>query len=168
MSARAQAPSVLPSAAPAASSPASLVGSLLAEIAAHLSALAQNGREAAIDLLGLPMGEAERDALARALGRGEVEARLSVGGESEIWETAYAGVWWVRHFGAGGELTGERIEITSFPAILAAAPADIAAAAQRLGTRLVSPPTPALPAALPPVPTSHPGSHPASHGEPDA
>ena len=43
------------------------------------------------------MAQVDRDQLEQLLGRGEVQARLEIAGPSEIWETAYAGVWWVRH-----------------------------------------------------------------------
>ena len=42
---------------------------------------------------------------------------LKVAGTSEIWETRYAGVWWVRHFGAGDKIAAERIEIAAIPQI---------------------------------------------------
>lgn len=110
----------------------SLAHSVLREIGAHLAALAAGGDVAAIDLRSLPLTPADRSDLQQALGRGDVEAVLDVAGSSEIWETAYAGVWWVRHFGTGDRIAAERIEITPIPDILMTDEADIAAACARL------------------------------------
>ena len=106
--------------------------SLLAEIAERLDALAASGEPAAIDLLSLPMTPADRAELEELLGHGELEAALDVAGLSQIWETGYAGVWWIRHFGGGEKVAAERIEITALPDILMTHDADIAAASMRL------------------------------------
>ncbi len=89
-----------------------MADSLLHEIAERLADLAATGQTSAIDLRSLPMTPADRRELEDRLGRGEIEARLTVGGASEIWETRYAGVWWVRHFGAGDKIAAEQIDIT--------------------------------------------------------
>lgn len=115
-----------------------LADSLLQEIAERLLALAETGRTAVIDLMSLPMTPRDRAELETTLGRGEVEATLSVTGTSQVWETGYAGVWWVRHIADRDNITAERIEITSLPDILMTDDADIAAAAGRLGEDLAS------------------------------
>jgi len=109
-----------------------LAQSLLREIAQHLAVLAESGVPAAIDLRSLPMTPADLRELEDMLGRGDVEVFLNVAGASEIWETHYAGVWWVRHRGAGDAIAAERIEITTIPQILMTHAADIAASAARL------------------------------------
>lgn len=106
--------------------------SVLAEIGELLDSLAAGGTPAAIDLLSLPMTPADRAELEALLGHGDVEAALDVAGPSQIWETGYSGVWWVRHFGAGDKVAAERIEITALPDILMSHDDDIAAAATRL------------------------------------
>jgi hydrogenase-1 operon protein HyaF len=106
--------------------------SLLQEIADRLSDLARTGEASAIDLRSLPMTPADRDELEESLGRGDVEAALDVAGKSEVRETQYPGVWWVRHFGAGDAVASERIEITAVPEILITHAADIAAGSTRL------------------------------------
>ncbi len=111
-----------------------LAASVLREIAERLAALANGGESAAIDLRSLPLTAFERGELERSLGRGEVAARLTVAGTSEIWETSYRGVWWIRHFGAGEHLASERIEITAVPEILVTDPADLAESAARANT----------------------------------
>jgi hydrogenase-1 operon protein HyaF len=106
--------------------------SLLQEIADRLSDLAKTGETSAIDLRSLPMTPADRDELEERLGRGDVEATLDVAGKSEVRETHYPGVWWVRHFGTGDAVASERIEITAVPEILVTHAADIAAGSKRL------------------------------------
>lgn len=113
-----------------------MVQSLLREIARALAALAETGTRDAIDLRSLPLTPADRDALDDALGRGEVSAALTLAGDSLLWETRFAGVWWVRHLGAGGQIAAEVIEITPVPDILASHPDDIAAAATLLAATL--------------------------------
>jgi HupH hydrogenase expression protein, C-terminal conserved region len=115
-----------------------LAESLLWEILQHLAALASRGEDAAIDLHSLPMTQADRRELEERLGRGDVEAMLNVAGTSEIWETRYSGVWWLRHFGADNRIATERIEITAVPDMLVTHKADITAAAARLNDDLAS------------------------------
>ncbi len=115
-----------------AQTPSTLAHGVLQEIAERLAALVGTGESAAIDLRSLPMTNADRDELERRLGRGEVVATLALGGTSELWEPRYCGVWWVRHFGTGGQIAAERIEIAAVPPMLVAQQADIAAAAARV------------------------------------
>lgn len=109
-----------------------LAQSVLREIAQRLAALVSTGGTAAIDLRSLPMTPADRSELEQSLGRGDVAARLNVAGTSELWETRYSGVWWVRHFGADDKIAAERIEIAAVPEILVTHDADIAAASARV------------------------------------
>ena len=116
-----------------------MANSLLAEISRALSALAATGTPSALDLRSLPLTAADRAALDAGLGRGDVAITLSASGTSEIWETGFCGVWWLRHLGADGKVASEVIEITSIPQIVTAHPDDISAAAQRLQSALPSP-----------------------------
>ena len=68
-----------------------------------LEALAESGQAGSIDLRSLPLSDADRAQLEELLGRGEVQAKLDLAGASEVWETTYPGVWWIRHKGAGGQ-----------------------------------------------------------------
>ena len=108
---------------------------LLWEAIARLKHFAESGEASAIDLGGLPMSPRDRAALDDFLGRGEVSATLEVIGRSEVWETQFAGVWRVRHFGEEGVAT-DLIEITSCPKILAADPRDVAFAARQMAEAL--------------------------------
>jgi hydrogenase-1 operon protein HyaF len=109
-----------------------LTEALVFEIADLLQAFASTGKDAAIDLRGLPMTDADREALAERLGRGEVHATVHVAGRSEVWETAYSGVWWVRHLGAEGQIAAEEIAVTLIPQFLVSHPDDVHAAAHKL------------------------------------
>jgi hydrogenase-1 operon protein HyaF len=80
------------------------------------------------------MNDADRAALKTALGQGEVSITLQSMGESRIYETAYAGIWWLSHFDVEGRLLSELIEICRVPAILVPHQEDIARAAATLGT----------------------------------
>ena len=110
--------------------------SILTEIRQLLDALSGKGTVGSIDLRSLPMTEADRIQLEELLGRGEVRVELDLAGASEVWETAYAGVWWIRHKGAGNKIACEEIAVTAIPEILITHPVDIEAAAARLGSDL--------------------------------
>jgi hydrogenase-1 operon protein HyaF len=112
------------------------VAAILSELASLLERLAQSQIPAAIDLHSLPMGPSDRGALQRALGSGEVQAMVHAAGLSMVQETQIAGVWWVEHRDAEGEVTAELLEVTRVPEILASAPDEIAAAAHALRLRL--------------------------------
>jgi len=106
--------------------------SILAEVARMLDALAADGTTGSIDLRSLPLTEADRQQLEEMMGRGEVVAELELAGRSSVWETAYAGAWWVRHRGAGDKISSEEITVCPIPNILVTHPADIKAAALRI------------------------------------
>lgn len=114
-----------------------IVEALMREIVACAARLAATGEASAIDLQGLPMLPADRDALADRLGQGEVTATVRVAGDSEIRETGYAGIWWIRHLGVDGDLAGEQIEIAEIPDILRAHRDDISFSAERLAEILI-------------------------------
>jgi HupH hydrogenase expression protein, C-terminal conserved region len=121
-----------------------LAAAILQEVAERLDDFVKTGESASIDLRSLPMTDADRAELEEWLGHGEVMADLDVAGESQVWETAYAGVWWIRHLGAGGRIAAEEIAVVAVPDILVSHQADIAAAAVRLRNLLDpgSPPRP--------------------------
>ena len=110
--------------------------SVLAEIHALLEGLAETGAPAAVDLRSLPLTTADREELEELLGRGELRCSLSLLGKTEVWETAYPGVWWVRHYGAEDRVSSESIEITLVPEILKAHSDDVRASERRLAERL--------------------------------
>ena len=117
-----------------------LAAAVLQEITQLLAKLADTGAAGSIDLRSLPMTDADRDELEERLGRGEVQADLSVAGTSQVWETGYSGVWWIRHLGAGDKIAAEEIAVTNVPEILVSHSADIAAAASRIRRDLAEEP----------------------------
>lgn len=110
--------------------------SVLTEIGTLLRTLSESGQAGSIDLRSLPLSDADRAELEEALGRGEVRAELDIAGDSEVWETRYPGVWWIRHRGAGGKISSEEIAVCRVPEILITHPVDIEAAAGRLHQEL--------------------------------
>ena len=110
--------------------------SVLAEIGRMLEALSESGQAGAIDLRSLPLSDVDRAQLEEVLGRGEVRAELDIAGESEVWETTYPGVWWIRHRGADRKIATEEISVCAIPEILMTHPVDIKAAAGRLREEL--------------------------------
>ncbi|MDE2304732.1 MAG: hydrogenase expression/formation protein [Gammaproteobacteria bacterium] len=113
-----------------------LIEGLLRELAGHLHALAEHDLTGAIDLRSLPLTDVQLDGLRERLGRGEVSASFDVAGRSEVWETRYPGIWWIRHYDGLETVVVERIEITAVPEILRAGHADLAAAAANLRREL--------------------------------
>lgn len=108
------------------------------EIIQRLNLLASDNQSSVIDLRSLPMTQADRDQLEALLGHGEVSAQLDIAGPSEVWETAFSGVWWIRHMGADRRIACEEIAITRIPEILQSQPEDVADAAGRLSKELGS------------------------------
>jgi len=106
--------------------------SVLTEVGRLLERLAETGETGAIDLRSLPLNEVDRQQLEEWLGRGTVNVELDLVGPSEIWETAYPGVWWVRHRGADDRVSSEEIAICPVPGILPSPAEDIEAAARLL------------------------------------
>lgn len=98
--------------------PTGMATALMTELKDYLARLAETGETNIIDLLSLPMSDADINELADHLGVGEVKATINSIGSSSIRETAYRGIWWVRHYGDDGEVLSELIEITQIPEIL--------------------------------------------------
>ena len=98
--------------------PTGMATALLNELKDHLRKLAETGEGNSVDLLSLPMTEADINELADHLGVGEVKATIKSIGSSSIRETAYRGIWWITHYGDDGKVLSELIEITQVPEIL--------------------------------------------------
>lgn len=110
---------------------------VLHEVADALRELALDPRsERVIDLRSLPLDDGERARLRERLGAGEVYAAVDAAGRTSVDETGYTGVWWVRHANSDGAALFEQIVVARVPALLLAHPADVAAAAARLGAEV--------------------------------
>lgn len=113
-----------------------MLEAVLVEIAEMLHELAEDSSPGTIDLRSLPMSDHDRGRLEERLGRGEVAASLDVAGLTEIWETSYTGVWWVRHRGRDGDITNEEIVVTQMPDFLISPIEDVNLAAERLSKEM--------------------------------
>lgn len=109
---------------------------VLSEVADLLARLLATGEAGSIDLRSLPLSPADRDWLDAQLGRGEVGIVLEAGGRSDLYETAYAGVWKVVHRDTEARVVSEFIEVSPVPAIVKPARIDIEQALERLQTSL--------------------------------
>jgi len=98
---------------------------LLHEITHALRRLQLEQTATIIDLGAIPFGPGDEQRLLDFLGRGEVSAKLEAMGDSNIWESRYAGVWIVEHRSTSGERVAFQIEVTKLPRILEAQPEDI-------------------------------------------
>ncbi len=98
---------------------------LLHEIRHGLARLLEDGAGTTIDLRGIPMAPGEEERIVNVLGTGEVQARMSALGPSEIIETRFPGVWLVTHYNSENEVIGKFIEVCDMPQILKAQAEDI-------------------------------------------
>ena len=109
---------------------------LLHEIRHAMAKLLDDGGHTVIDLRSIPLAPGEEEKLLDTLGRGEVAARLSALGPSEILETRFPGVWLVTHYNNDDEIIGRFIEVSRFPRILQAPDEDIREALENLEAQL--------------------------------
>ena len=109
---------------------------LLHEIRHGLARLLDSEAATTIDLRGIPMAPGEEERILSELGTGEVQARLSALGPSEIIETRFPGVWLVTHYNSENEVIGRFIEVCDMPQILKAQTEDIREGLAQLTARL--------------------------------
>lgn len=105
---------------------------VLSELVEHLQLLAEQGLQHVIDLTSLPMNSTDKRELEDLLGRGEVSVILSTIGDSQIFETRYSGIWWIKHYTVDQQLISELIEITQIPEIIKSHSDDIQQAADEI------------------------------------
>jgi len=98
--------------------PSAQTSALLQEILIMLDALSQRGDTNSIDIRSLPLSPAEYEFLQVFFADGEVSANINALGLSEIRETRFPGVWWIRHLNAQDEVIAELIEVTKLPDML--------------------------------------------------
>lgn len=111
---------------------------LLHEIRHALARWLDAGTPHIIDLRSIPMAPEEESRLLDTLGRGEVQATLAALGNSDVLETAIAGVWLVSHYNDEGALLGRYIEICHVPDILKSQTEDARLALQALDSLLAT------------------------------
>ena len=120
---------------------AALADAVFAELATALARLAETGEETVVDLKSLPFSPTDLEALAARLGTGEVTCELEVAGRSEVRETSYSGIWWVRHIGGDGSAVVEEVVVARIPEILISHLDDVAFAARRMRAAVDQPQT---------------------------
>ena len=115
------------------SQPASgMLPSVLSDLIQHLQNFIEKGQPHSIDLARQPLTSIDLIELEKLLGKGELSITLSTIGDSEIFETAFSGIWWVKHYTADQILISQFIEITNIPDIIKSQPEDMQLALSRL------------------------------------
>ena len=109
---------------------------LLHEIRHALTRWLEQGEEHVIDLRSIPLAAGEEDRLLEQLGEGEVKARLSILGPSDIIETRYPGAWLITHYNENENIIGRFLEVCEVPGILKSQADDIRAGLERLEDQL--------------------------------
>jgi len=109
---------------------------LLHEIRHALTRWLEQGEEHVIDLRSIPLAPGEEDRLLEQLGEGEVNARLSILGPSDIIETRYPGAWLITHYNENENIIGRFLEVCEVPGILKSQADDIRAGLERLEDQL--------------------------------
>jgi len=109
-----------------------MVAAVVQEIIQLLDHYLGSGECGAIDIRSLPLSPDGHRQLQQTLGRGEIRASAELGGDSEVYETAYAGVWWITHRNQDGSIIAEQLEVTAIPAILCSHHEDIQQGRKRL------------------------------------
>lgn len=109
---------------------------ILHEVLAMLENLSAFGEGGQIDLRSLPLAPGEIGELKAALGEGEVDIRLQLGGLTRCRETGVPGVWWLEHRDDAGATVAEFIEVAFAPEILRPGREDIRAGMRRLENRI--------------------------------
>ena len=105
---------------------------ILTELVNHMQQLVDTGASHVIDLASLPMSDTDKQELESLLGKGEVTITLHTLGDSHIFETAFSGIWWIKHYTADQHLISELIEIATVPEIIRSHPEDIRKSSQDL------------------------------------
>lgn len=100
------------------SAPSGNAQAILHEIVGLLDALTSRGTDGIIDLRAMPLTPGDYRVLEEVLAEGELHATIDAAGPTEVRETIYPGVWWIRHRNETGEVVGEFIEVTAVPEIL--------------------------------------------------
>ncbi|MFW2372193.1 MAG: hydrogenase expression/formation C-terminal domain-containing protein [Gammaproteobacteria bacterium] len=86
----------------------------------------------AVDIKSLPLSGAAYELLKTKLGMGEVNALIKVSGDTDVYETAYSGIWWIKHKDMESRVIAEHIEVGRVPAILCSHNEDIKQAKEKL------------------------------------
>ncbi len=105
---------------------------ILVELRSHHEIYADGGAPHSINLTLLPLSEPELEFIDQRLGRGPIDVLSRAYGKCEVISTRTAGIWWVRYYNSMGVLILNTLEVVDVPAVVKAAPEDIADSAERL------------------------------------
>ncbi|MGR8931974.1 MAG: hydrogenase expression/formation C-terminal domain-containing protein [Gammaproteobacteria bacterium] len=108
--------------------PVSLLLPILNEMLSKLETLNSSGQSSILDLRHEPLTLEDIKDLRALLGYGEVDASLNTLGNTNICETAVAGIWWITHYNEKGDVTSEFVEITHCPELMKTVPDELPAA----------------------------------------
>ena len=105
---------------------------LLHELRHALQRLIDSGETTTIDLRALPLAPGELEVLEQQLGDGEVHIHLNALGPSDIFETAYPGIWRAIHYNQNEEVMAYFLEVTRVPSLLQTPEQDLQAGISEL------------------------------------
>jgi len=105
---------------------------ILVELAAHIADYARSGQRHEVNLTLLPLSDDDLAFLDARLGRGAVDTLSRAYGKCQVTATAVPNLWWVRFYNSMGTPILTTLEVVDVPALLCAAPEDLADSATRL------------------------------------
>lgn len=105
---------------------------ILVELESQLEDFLADGTTNSINLTLLPLSEADVEFLDRRLGRGPVDILSRAYGKCQVISTQTPNVWWVRYYNSMNTLILNTLEVVDVPAVVAAAPEDLADSRVRL------------------------------------
>ena len=111
---------------------ADMVDAVIHELKQLLDDYLHTGKPGVIDIKSIPMSSSDYEDLKQRLGRGEVTAKARLAGDTEVFETAFSGIWWVIHRNIDDRILAEQLEIGRIPEVLCAHEDDIRVARERL------------------------------------
>jgi hydrogenase-1 operon protein HyaF len=114
--------------------PADVVNALpiLVELEAHCADYEATRKPHEINLTLLPLSEADLEFIDQRLGRGPIDTLSRAYGKCQVISTQTPNVWWIRYYNSMGILILSTLEVVDVPAVLCAAPEDLADSAERL------------------------------------
>ncbi|MCW8956116.1 MAG: hydrogenase expression/formation protein [Gammaproteobacteria bacterium] len=115
----------------------SMVDAVIIELLQLVDSYLLTQAAGAVDIKSLPLSGDAYQLLKSKLGLGEVNAVVSLSGDTEVYETLFSGVWWIIHKDTDNRVIAEHIEVGRVPAILCSHNEDIRQAREKLH-RLVS------------------------------
>ena len=105
---------------------------ILVELESQLENFIADGSSNSINLTLLPLSEADVEFLDQRLGRGPVDILSRAYGKCQVISTQTPNVWWVRYYNSMNTLILNTLDIVEVPAVVAAAPEDLADSRVRL------------------------------------